>query len=269
MYAITIAIIASVQCSYAGPRSPQIDRMQGSVDAMFAATTVAGSPGRQSTAAMKHRQPTPSSIAAAEARMEEGERTKRAAAALAQAREADRAGDSGACERALANVRREIGQVAGHKQMADRRVMGLHPRLRRDQEKFRWRAALPWWQSQRRGGAWHPLFDVASIALKNSVEQLKGFLLTDVKAGLQRKHRQVCGTAPNEEAGDGTNEGVGWLRCLTFAESFAGRESITPGIRSPHLGGIDPLAAGSTEPRDQLNTVHAEIGRLVANTFGT
>ena len=160
-------------------------------------------------------------------------------------------------------------RVAGHKQMADCRVMGLHPRLRRDQEKFRWRAALPWWQSQRRGGAWHPLFDVASIALKNSVEQLKGFLLTDVKAGLQRKHRQVCGTAPNEEAGDGTNEGVGWLRCLTFAESFAGRESITPGIRSPHLGGIDPLAAGSTEPRDQLNTVHAEIGRLVANTFGT
>ena len=94
-------------------------------------------------------------------------------------------------------------------------------------------------------------------------------MLTDVKAGLQRKHRQVCGTAPNEEAGDGTNEGVGWLRCLTFAESFAGRESITPGIRSPHLGGIDPLAAGSTEPRDQLNTVHADIGRLVANTFGT
>ncbi len=61
----------------------------------------------------------------------------------------------------------------------------------------------------KKSGAWHPLFDVASIALKNSVEQLKGFLLTDVKAGLQRKHRQVCGTASNEEAGDGTNEGVG------------------------------------------------------------
>ena len=26
--------------------------------------------------------------------------------------------------------------------------------------------------------------------------------------------------------------------CLTFAESLAGRESITPGIRDPHLGGI-------------------------------
>src|SRR6266481_4241252 len=32
--------------------------------------------------------------------------------------------------------------------------------------------------------------------------------------------------------------------CLAFAESLAGRESITPGIRHPHLGGIDPLAAG-------------------------
>jgi hypothetical protein len=27
-------------------------------------------------------------------------------------------------------------------------VMGLHPRLRRDREKLRWRVALPWWQSQ-------------------------------------------------------------------------------------------------------------------------
>jgi hypothetical protein len=107
---ITIAIIVSIQCSYAGPCSSQIDRMQGSVDALVAATAVAGPPRRQSTAAMKHRQPTPSSVAAAEAKMDEGERARRAAAAMARAREADRAGDNGACERALADVRREIGQ---------------------------------------------------------------------------------------------------------------------------------------------------------------
>jgi hypothetical protein len=84
--------------------------MQASVDTMIAATAVAGSPGRQSTAAMKHRQPTPSAVTAAEAKMEEGERVRRAVAALAQAREADRAGNGGACERALAAVRLEAGQ---------------------------------------------------------------------------------------------------------------------------------------------------------------
>jgi hypothetical protein len=37
---------------------------------------------------------------------------------------------------------------------------------------------------------------------------------------------------------------VGGRRCLAFAKGFAGRESITPGIRDPYLGGINPLAAG-------------------------
>ena len=106
---ITTAIVVSIQSSYAGPCSLQIDRMQASVDTMIAAMAVAGPPGRQSTAAMRHRQPTPGSIAAAEARKEEAERVKRAAAALVQAREADRAGDNSACERALADARREIG----------------------------------------------------------------------------------------------------------------------------------------------------------------
>jgi hypothetical protein len=36
---------------------------------------------------------------------------------------------------------------------------------------------------------------------QNSVEQLKGFLLADVRAGLQRKHRQVCGTVTTIAAG--------------------------------------------------------------------
>ena len=39
-------------------------------------------------------------------------------------------------------------RLAGHKQEADRRVMELHPRLRRDREKLPLRVALPWWQSQ-------------------------------------------------------------------------------------------------------------------------
>jgi hypothetical protein len=32
--------------------------------------------------------------------------------------------------------------------------------------------------------------------------------------------------------------------CLAFAEGFAGRKSVPPRVRDPHLGGIDPLAAG-------------------------
>jgi hypothetical protein len=95
--------------SQAGPCSPEIDRVQARVDAMIAATAAAGPAGRQSTAATTHRQPTPDSIAAAEARLGEGARTQRALAALERARTADRAGDNGACERALADVQREIG----------------------------------------------------------------------------------------------------------------------------------------------------------------
>jgi hypothetical protein len=106
---IAAAIVFSIVPSYAGPCLLDIDRMQASVDAVIAATAVAGPPGRQSTAAMTHRQPTPSSIAAAEAKLGEGERAKRALAAIAQARAADRAGDNSACERALADAQRAIG----------------------------------------------------------------------------------------------------------------------------------------------------------------
>ena len=66
----------------------------------------------------------------------------------------------------------------------------------------------------------------------------------DARAGLQRKHRWVWGTAPNERRAMEPMKGAGWRECLTSAEGFAGRESIAPGIRHPHLCGINPLAAG-------------------------
>lgn len=106
---VTAAIILSVVPSRSGPCSPGIDRMQGGLDAVLVAAAVVGPLGHQSTAGMTHRQPTPSSIAAAAERLGEGARTKRALAAMERARAADRAGDNGACERALADVRREIG----------------------------------------------------------------------------------------------------------------------------------------------------------------
>jgi hypothetical protein len=100
---VTAAITLSIVPSLA------IDRLQSGVDALIAAAAVAGPAGRESTAAMTHRQPTPSSIAAAEARLNEGARAERARAAMARARAADRAGDTSACQRALADVQREIG----------------------------------------------------------------------------------------------------------------------------------------------------------------
>jgi hypothetical protein len=107
---IAAPIVLSAVSSYAGPCSPEIDRMQSSVDAISVAIAASGPPARQTTAAMTHRQPTPSSIAEAEAKLAEEARAKRAMAALAQARAADRAGDNNTCQRALRDVRREIGQ---------------------------------------------------------------------------------------------------------------------------------------------------------------
>ena len=106
---VTAAMILSIVPCLAGPCSGEIDRIQPGVDALIAAAAAAGPAGRQSTAATTHRQPTPNSIAAAEARVKEGARAERAKAAMARARDADRAGDTSACERALADVRREIG----------------------------------------------------------------------------------------------------------------------------------------------------------------
>ena len=66
------ALAASTSAGHAGPCSPEIDRMQARVDAMIAATAAAGPTGRESDAALMHRQPTPGSIAAAEERLGEG-----------------------------------------------------------------------------------------------------------------------------------------------------------------------------------------------------
>lgn len=94
--------------SHAGPCASEIDRMQVKLDARIEAITGAGAAGKESTAAMLNRQPTPGSIAAAEERLGDGRRMEEAVAALTRAREADSAGDKRACEQALADVQRAI-----------------------------------------------------------------------------------------------------------------------------------------------------------------
>jgi hypothetical protein len=109
LVASAAALSLPVLQSYAGPCTSEIAHMQRKVDAMIEAIAGAGPVGKESVAADLNRQPTPESIAAAEAKLGEGQRAEAAVAALARAREADRADDKSACERALAEAQRALG----------------------------------------------------------------------------------------------------------------------------------------------------------------
>jgi hypothetical protein len=58
-----------MSASIGSPCSRDIDQVQAKIDAMLEAQAVAGGSARESTAATMHRQPTPRSIAAAEAQL--------------------------------------------------------------------------------------------------------------------------------------------------------------------------------------------------------
>jgi hypothetical protein len=107
-----LALAALMSPSYAGPCSHEIDRVQAEIDARLNAIAAGGPAARERTAATMHRQPTPESIAAAEARLKElsPEKIEAVGAAMGRARAADGAGDQGACERALADVQRALGR---------------------------------------------------------------------------------------------------------------------------------------------------------------
>jgi hypothetical protein len=102
---------ASASAVHAGPCTQQIGLMQARFDAKLEAAAKKGPMGRETNAATDHRQPTPDSIAAAEAKL--GDISPRTVevieAGMARARKADLAGDKGACEQALAEVQRAIG----------------------------------------------------------------------------------------------------------------------------------------------------------------
>jgi hypothetical protein len=105
------AVAASMSVSYAGPCSPEIDRVQALIDARLGARAAAGPHARESTSATMHHQPTPESIAAAEQGLGDltSQRIEVAGQAMARARAADSAGDTSACEQALSDVQRAIG----------------------------------------------------------------------------------------------------------------------------------------------------------------
>ncbi|BBF92900.1 hypothetical protein [Blastochloris tepida] len=108
-----ILLAASVP-GLAGPCTHAIDRMQARVDALLAARAAAGPSATEGTSATMHRQPTPESIAAAEAKLGDisTETLDAIATGMTRAREADRAGDAEACKAALAEVGRALGAPA-------------------------------------------------------------------------------------------------------------------------------------------------------------
>jgi hypothetical protein len=110
--ACVAALAASMSAAYAGPCSPEVTQIQNLIDGKIHAK-VGAATATESTAAKTHHQPTPSSIAAAEA--EHGqlspEEFTAVNAAMAQALKADGAGDRSACEQALADAKRLLGSA--------------------------------------------------------------------------------------------------------------------------------------------------------------
>jgi hypothetical protein len=100
-------LISTTSPCHAGPCSAEIDGLQGRIDAKLNAAAAAGPEGTESAAARDHREPTPESIAAAEAKLGDvsGKWVDEVGQAMARARTADIVGDKVACEEALGIVR--------------------------------------------------------------------------------------------------------------------------------------------------------------------
>jgi hypothetical protein len=103
--AAIIALFGLVAQAHAGPCSDAIDRVQAQVDATIDQRADAGPWLRESNSALLNHQPTPRSIAAAEAAAGRGRKQEAALAALGRARDADFRGDATQCHHELANVR--------------------------------------------------------------------------------------------------------------------------------------------------------------------
>jgi hypothetical protein len=99
-----ILITAFISSANAGPCTSGIVEAQAKLDAQIEATAKAGPYGKETLGAKLHRQPTPKSLAEAEAKLGEGAAMETAAAMLERARQADARGDEQACREALMKV---------------------------------------------------------------------------------------------------------------------------------------------------------------------
>jgi hypothetical protein len=111
--ALSVAVLSlSSALAHAGPCSQQIFDIQLQFDSKLDAAAASGPAAPEGSAALLHRQPTPKSVAHAEANLGDisKENTQVFAQALQRARAADAASDQPACERALVDARRALGE---------------------------------------------------------------------------------------------------------------------------------------------------------------
>jgi hypothetical protein len=106
-----VALTASTTVCSAGSCSPEIDRVQALLNARLEAAARAAPFAAESPRALPHHQPTPSSVASAEAQLLaiSADKAKIIIKAMARARAADQAGDKATCHEALTEVQRTIG----------------------------------------------------------------------------------------------------------------------------------------------------------------
>lgn len=90
--------------------STGIDQVQAALDAALAKRAAAGPSAKESSFATQGRQPTPETVARAEAQLGDWQGATKAVAALSDARNAKARGDQRACLEALQSARRIIGR---------------------------------------------------------------------------------------------------------------------------------------------------------------
>ncbi len=97
--------------AHAGPCTDEVYQAQVAIGKRLDAAAAAGKSGTQSSFATMHRQPTPGTVARAEAQV--GDLSEADLNTITQdmeaARKADAANDQAGCEKALADVRRILG----------------------------------------------------------------------------------------------------------------------------------------------------------------
>jgi hypothetical protein len=109
----SLALVLSAGPSYSSPCTQQISDVRDAAKAKMNAAAAAGRGGHESKAATMHRQPTPDSVARAEAQL--GEMSEKDIDAYDQALEraltADRANNLAECENALTEARRILDRI--------------------------------------------------------------------------------------------------------------------------------------------------------------
>ena len=107
--AAALAILSAP--AFAGPCENEIYQADLALGKRLNAAAAGGRTGTESTFATRHRQPTPATVAGAEAKL--GELTEadveRIETFMDEARKADAANDKAACEKALAEARKILG----------------------------------------------------------------------------------------------------------------------------------------------------------------